>query len=262
MTLLQSLILAVVEGLTEYLPISSTGHLILTSALMGIQNDDFVKGYTVIVQFGAILSVVVLYWRKFLVSIELYKKLIIAFLPAAVIGLLVKNKIDLLLDDVRVVAWSLILGGVILVVTDSYFKRTEKSQTVETLSSKQSLFIGFCQCVAFIPGVSRSAATLLAGLKAGLNRRSAAEFSFLLAVPTLTGATLIKTLKLASHLPSDGLKILVLGNLLSFVVGLFAIRFFIDYVSKHGLKVFGIYRILLGGTILVLIAAGYSIQIL
>ena len=262
MSYYESFILAVVEGLTEYLPISSTGHLILTSSLMGIQENDFVKNYTVIVQFGAVLSVAVFYWRRFLVSLDLYKKLLVAFLPAAVIGLAVKNHIDAILGDVHVVAWSLILGGIFLILTDKYFLEHEHRGSVETLTLKESFIIGLCQCVAFIPGVSRSGATLLGGLTQNLNRKGAAEFSFLLAIPTLTAATALKVLKVAAHLEKDQLQILIFGNIISFVFGILTIRTFIGYLTRHGLWMFGVYRIVIGSFILILLACGYSMHVL
>lgn len=262
MSFYESFILAVVEGLTEYLPISSTGHLILTSSLMGIQENDFVKNYTVIVQFGAVLSVVVFYWHRFVVSLDLYKKLFVAFLPAAVVGLAVKNYIDGILGDVHVVAWSLILGGIFLIITDKYFLEHEHKGSVETLTLKEALIIGFCQCVAFIPGVSRSGATLLGGLTQNLTRKSAAEFSFLLAVPTLTAATAHKTLRVAAHLESNQLLILIFGNAVSFLIGILTIRTFIGYLTRHGLWMFGVYRILIGSFILILLAAGYSMHVM
>jgi undecaprenyl-diphosphatase len=258
MSLMQSIWLAIVEGLTEYLPISSTGHMILASSLMGINEDDFVKNYEIIIQFGAILSVVVLYRERFFRSLEFYWKLFFAFIPAAVIGLLVKNKIDALLGDIRVVAWALIGGGLILILTDRYFIEHEKTGDIDHMTRKNAFIIGLAQCCAFIPGVSRSASSILGGLTQKLSRQSAAEFSFFLAVPTLTAASALKTYKVLSHFHSDQVALLLLGNLISFVVGLFTIRAFMKYIFNHGFFAFGIYRVIVGGFILIMLALGHS----
>jgi undecaprenyl-diphosphatase len=252
MTLIQALILSVVEGITEYLPVSSTGHIIWASTLMGIADDDFVKDYTVIVQFGAILSVLVLYWRRFLQSLELYWKLFIAFLPAAIIGLATKDYIDVMLSDAAIVAWALIIGGFVLILSDHYFIKLGKEQhgKIEGLSRVGAVIIGFFQCLALVPGVSRSAATILGGMLQKLDRKAAAEFSFFLAVPTLTAATGLKTLHAVKHLHSDQLSVLLLGNVASFAVGLLTIKTFVTYLSRHGFTVFGVYRILAGAAIL------------
>jgi undecaprenyl-diphosphatase len=252
MDLGHGILLAVVEGLTEFLPISSTGHIILTSYVMGISGESFVKDYTVIVQSGAIASVLVLYWRRFFRSIEFYKKLFIGFLPAGVLGLLVKNHIDRILDRTDVVAWSLLLGGVFLLLIDKRNGATSlpAPKSEENVTYKQALLIGLAQCVAFIPGVSRAAATIIGGLWQGLDRKRAAEFSFILAVPTLTGATFIKLLKIAPTITSDQVTLIILGNMVSFGVGLLAIRFFIYYLGRFGFSQFAWYRILLGSLFL------------
>lgn len=265
MNILESVILAVVEGLTEYLPISSTGHLIITSAFMGINENPFTKDYTVIVQFGAILSVVVLYWRRFLSGAQFYKQLIVGFIPAAVIGLLVKNKIDGILGNVSVVAWALLLGGVFLLWIDRWERQKSENvparfRTLESLSYTQILLIGTIQCFAFIPGVSRAAATIVGGMFQGLDRKSAAEFSFLLAVPTLAGATCLKLLKILPQLQASHVQILLVGNVVSFVVGVITIRAFIGFLSQGGFKIFGIYRIALGAGILVAMAFGHTLK--
>ena len=256
MTFTQVFLLSLIEGLTEFLPVSSTGHLILTSAFMGIGEDQFIKSFNIIIQFGAILSVLVLYWRRFLPNLEFYKKLVIAFLPAAIIGLAVKSKIDLLLDSVQIVAWTLVLGGVILILTDRYFQKHAGQKKIENMSWKDCLKLGFLQCFAFIPGVSRSGATIVGGLYLGLTRKEAAEFSFFLAVPTLAGATLIKTLGIIKTITSDQIAFLVAGMVLSFIFAGLAIRFFLQVVSRFGFFHFGGYRICLGGVILFLIARG------
>lgn len=256
MTFLQILILSFIEGLTEFLPVSSTGHLILTSAWMGIEDDGFIKSFNIIIQFGAILSVLVLYWRRFLPNLEFYKKLVIAFLPAAVIGLAVKNKIEIVLGSVEVVAWALIAGGIILIWSDRYFKDHPGNKKIDNMTWMDCLKLGLLQCFAFIPGVSRSAATIVGGLYLGLSRREAAEFSFFLAVPTLAGATFIKTLGIVKTLEPHHWESLLMGLLLSFIFALLAIRFFIGIVSRFGFKHFGVYRILLGVLILFLISRG------
>jgi undecaprenyl-diphosphatase len=284
MTHLQSIILAIVEGLTEYLPISSTGHLIITSSLMGISSEQFTKDFTIIVQFGAILSVLVLYWRKFLTSLDLYYKLFVAFLPAAVIGLLVKEKIDLLLDNVEVVAWALIGGGVVLIFIDRLLGKEDLGATLASAIGRanesafgsegnrrgsagpvkytylQALVIGLFQCLAFIPGMSRSASTIVGGLAMRLNRKAAAEFSFFLAVPTLTAATCFKLLKLYQHIEPGQIPLLLLGNLVSFIVGMITIRAFVGYLTRHGFFLFGVYRVIVGATILALLWSGHSLS--
>ena len=268
MTTFQAIILAIVEGLTEYLPISSTGHLIITSSLMGIGDQQFTKDFTIIVQFGAILSVLALYWRRFITSFDLYLKLSVAFLPAAVIGFIVKSKIDALLDDVTVVAISLILGGIVLLFVDKWFAKQEAELAregkgaIESITIKQALIIGFSQCVAFIPGVSRSGASIVGGLGVKLTRQAAAEFSFLLAVPTLTAATCYKMLKLYKTIEPSQISILVIGNIASFVVGLIAIKGFIGFLTRRGFFLFGVYRIVAGVVILILLAMGHQLHVL
>jgi undecaprenyl-diphosphatase len=260
-----AIVLAIVEGLTEYLPISSTGHMIITSSLMGINENPFTKDFTIIVQFGAILSVLVLYWRRFLSSMDFYKKLLVAFLPAAVIGLTVKSKIDFLLGDVKVVAYSLIVGGVILLFVDRWFAKQEErfnqagGGEIDSLTFGQSAAIGLMQCLAFIPGTSRSAASIVGGLSLRLNRKAAAEFSFFLAVPTLTAATGYKLLKIAKNIEPGQISILLIGNLVAFLVGMLSIKAFIGFLTRKGFFVFGVYRILLGILILALIMTGHSV---
>jgi undecaprenyl-diphosphatase len=247
MTLLQASVLAIVEGLTEYLPVSSTGHIILTSWWMGIGSDEFVKDYTVMVQFGAILAVLVLYWRRFLLNIKIYPVVFIAFLPAAVVGLLVKKKIDALLDSVLIVGWALLIGGVILILTDHWLKAHKvRVKKVEELAPIGALKIGLFQLLAFVPGVSRSAATILGGIQQGMSLVVATEFSFFLAAPTLTGATFIKLLKVWPTLTGEQLQLILVGNAVSFVVGAAAIHSFVLLISRYGLKAFGFYRIALG----------------
>jgi undecaprenyl-diphosphatase len=245
---MQVAILSLIEGITEFLPISSTGHLILTSAFFGIQDDGFVKAFNIIIQFGAIASVLVIYRQRFFQwRPRFFTLLTIAVLPAVILGFLVKKKIEALLGDAQVVSWALILGGILLILSDRWFrKQLDEGQSVDELTYKQGFLIGLAQCFAFIPGVSRSAASILGGLALGLKKQDAAEFSFFLAVPTLAGATLLNLFKIRHELNSDHISRLVVGSLLSFFVAWLAIKFFIHIVSKFGFSSFGIYRILLG----------------
>ncbi len=256
MTLTIVAILALIEGLTEFLPVSSTGHLIVASGLLGIKDEGFINSFNIIIQAGAILSVLVLYWRRFLPQVEFYKKLIVAFLPAAVIGLLVKSKIDILLSSLYVVAVAWIIGGIILIWSDQYFANRSESKRFDQLSLIDCFKIGLIQCFAFIPGVSRSAASILGGLSFGLSRKEAAEFSFFLAVPTLVGATALKLHGALKTIDDSHIMFLIVGSFLSFVFALIAIQFFIKLVSRFGFRHFGIYRIIIGVITLALIFSG------
>ncbi len=258
MTLFQATVIGIVEGITEFLPISSTGHMIITEKLLGVNIDDFTKAFTVNIQFGAILSVVVLYWRRFLQSWTFYQKLFVAFLPAAVIGLLLGNFIDTLLDDVMVVAITMLLGGILLLFVDKWFSRDNPDQEV---TYPKAFKIGFWQCIAMIPGVSRSAATIVGGMQQKLNRTNAAEFSFFLAVPTMAAASAYKLLKDYKHINSDNLGILILGNIIAFVVAMVAIKTFITFLQKHGFKVFGWYRIVVGLVLVTLLLMGVDLKV-
>lgn len=262
MTTAQSIILAVVEGLTEYLPVSSTGHIIISSWVLGINQESFVKDYTVMVQFGAILAVVVLYWRRFILNVRLYPKVFVAFLPAAVIGLATKKYIEQMLGSVAVVGWSLLVGGVLLVLTDHWLRHHKvRIKTVENLPLPAALKVGFFQCLALIPGTSRSAATIWGGLFEGMSLPLATEFSFFLAVPTLTGAGMVELHKVWHSISPDEIGILVTGNLISFIVGGLTIRYFVQIVSRFGLRYFGYYRILAGALVLILLALGSDIRL-
>lgn len=257
MSLLQSIILGIIEGITEFLPISSTGHLIIASALMKIHDQSFTKAFEVIIQSGAIVSVLILYWRKFLSSFEFYKKLIVAFIPTVIIGLLVKDIIDQILGSVSVVAWALILGGVILIWSDRKFAPLQQSgKKIEDMSYRDLLLIGLSQTLAFIPGVSRSGATIVGGLFLSMNKKEAAEFSFFLAVPTMAAATLYKLIKIASEIEASQVGLLATGWIVSLVVAILAIKAFIGIVSRYGFKYFGYYRIAVGATLLILIQQG------
>ncbi len=254
MSIIETIIIAIVEGLTEFLPVSSTGHMIITQELLGMDIDGFVKIFTVNIQFGAILSVVVLYWKRFFQNWDFYWKLLIAFIPAAIIGLLAGDFIDSLLDKVWVVAVMLILGGIFMLFADQLFSNVDEDQSINW---KRALKIGFYQCIAMIPGVSRSMATIVGGMSTKLSRKNAAEFSFFLAVPTMAAAAGYTLLKLFIKEPGgaevlmDNLNILLIGNLIAFIVAMAAIKFFINFLTKYGFKAFGYYRIVVGMGILV-----------
>lgn len=239
MDFLHVLVLSIVEGITEFLPISSTGHLILTSRLLGISTTDFTKTFEITIQLGAIMAVVALYFKKFL-DLDLYKKLVIAFIPTAIVGFVLYPFIKgFLLGSFRVTLISLFLGGLILI----FFNR-ENAKSKE-IGFKEAFLIGVFQSISVIPGVSRAAATIIGGLLVGLNRRKATEFSFLLAVPTMLAATGYDIYKSSSILNSQNLPPLAMGFALSFVFALLAVKLLIAYVKKHDFKVFGIYRIAL-----------------
>ncbi len=258
MTIWQALILAIIEGITEFLPVSSTGHMIIASSIMGISHSDFTKMYTVNIQFGAILSVLILYTRRFLQTTDFYYKLFVAFLPAAVIGFLLNDYIDALLENVVVVAVSLLVGGIVLVFIDRIVNEYPKDREI---TFPEALKIGFYQCIAMIPGVSRSAATIIGGMFQGLTRKQSAEFSFFLAVPTMAAAAGYKFLKTYESIQASDIKILLFGNVVAFIVAMLAIRFFINFLTKYGFKVFGYYRIVLGIILLALLAMGYELDI-
>lgn len=264
MTIFQAIIIAIVEGLTEFLPVSSTGHMIITTSIMGISADKFTKLFTIAIQFGTILSVLVLYWRKFLQSFNFYVKLIVAFIPAAIFGLLLSDWIDSLLENVIMVAVMLILGGIVFILIDKWLSRSE-DKIDEDLSFVKVFKIGLFQCIAMIPGVSRSAATIIGGVTQGLSKRQAAEFSFFLAVPTMFAATCKKMLdyhKVGTPLNSTEWGLLGIGNLVGFIVAIIAIKSFINYITKNGFKVFGYYRIIVGATILILYFLGIELSVI
>ena len=259
MSVWQAVLLAIVEGITEFLPISSTGHMIIASSVMGISQLDVTKMFTVNIQFGAILSVIVLYWKRFFQTIDFYKKLFVAFLPAAVFGFLLNDLIDSLLENVWVVAITLLLGGILLIFID---KLVNPEATEREMSYKDALIIGFYQCIAMVPGVSRSAATIIGGMLQGFGRKQAAEFSFFLAVPTMAAAAGYKFLKTYETIQKADIEILLVGNVVAFVVAMLAIRFFISFLTKHGFKIFGYYRIALGLILLALLASGYKLDVI
>ena len=278
MDIFQSIIIAIVEGLTEFLPVSSTGHMIIAEEALGVEHNDFVNAFTVIIQFGAILSVVWLYWKRFfhlnevpagatglkafLIRYDFYWKLLVAFIPAAVIGFLLGDFIDSLLENVTVVAVMLVIGGVLMLFVDKWFNRPDTAP----LTEKRALTIGFYQCIAMIPGVSRSMATIVGGMQQGLSRKDAAEFSFFLAVTTMFAATAYKLLKLVIEPESlklliGNIGVLLIGNVVAFIVALLAIKFFISYVTKYGFKAFGYYRIIVGAAIIIMGLCGISMEV-
>jgi undecaprenyl-diphosphatase len=262
MTVLQAIILAIIEGITEFLPVSSTGHMIIGSSIMGIEQDEFVKLFTVAIQFGTILSVVALYWKRFFQSFDFYLKLLAGFIPAVFAGLLFKDYIDLLLENVVVVGVMLFLGGIVFLFIDRLAPTSEEG-TDQPMSFKQAATIGVWQCLAMVPGVSRSAATIIGGMTQGFTRKNAAEFSFFLAVPTMFAAT-VKSfydyMKDGGAFTNEHLQLFAIGNVVAFVVAIIAIRSFISYLTKSGFKAFGWYRIVVGGAIIALHLAGVSMQ--
>ncbi|WP_443937944.1 undecaprenyl-diphosphate phosphatase [Pedobacter sp. MW01-1-1] len=264
MNYFQALVLAIIEGLTEFLPVSSTGHMIIGSSLMGIASDPFVKLFTVAIQLGAILSVVVLYFKRFFKTIHFYIKLLVAFIPAAIFGLLLSKKIDQLLESPLAVGISLLVGGIILLFVDKWFNKPTINEE-EEVNYLTALKIGFFQCIAMIPGVSRSGATIVGGMSQKLSRKVAAEFSFFLAVPTMFAATAKKLYdfyKEGHTITHEQTNLLIVGNIVAFIVALLAIKSFIGFLNKHGFKVFGWYRIAVGLIIIVLLLAGHNLQII
>ena len=280
MSIFDTIIIAIVEGLTEFLPVSSTGHMIIAQNLLGVESTEFVKAFTFIIQFGAILSVVVLYWKRFfklnhtpapeganglqrfLHKFDFYWKLFIAFVPAAVLGLLFSDAIDAMLESVVVVAIMLVIGGVFMLFCDKIFN---KGNDETPFTEKRAFMVGLFQCISMIPGVSRSMATIVGGMAQGMTRKAAAEFSFFLAVPTMFGATVYKMYKLLKEggttLIMDNIDTLIIGNVVAFIVALLAIKFFISFVTKYGFKAFGWYRIIVGGIILVMLLTGHNLMI-
>jgi len=264
MNWLQTIIIAIVEGITEFLPISSTGHMILAEGFLGVKSDDFVKAFIVIIQFGAILSVLFLYWKRFWQTWDFYRKLFIAFIPAAVLGLLLSDFIDSLLENVWVVSIMLILGGIFMLFVDKWFTYPEKDEP--KMTDSKAFKIGLAQCVSMIPGVSRSMATIVGGMAQKFSRKTAAEFSFFLAVPTMAAASGYKLLKLllkdeSRQLLIENVNLLIVGNIIAFLVAMAAIKFFINFLTKHGFKAFGYYRIVAGSLILILLFCGFHFEI-
>jgi undecaprenyl-diphosphatase len=261
MTVTESIIIAIVEGITEFIPISSTGHMIITEKLLQMPEDEFTKVFTIAIQLGAILAVVVLYAKKFFnfSQWQFYVKLAVAVLPALIIGFLFSKIIDALLDSSQTVAISMLAGGIILIFIDKAFKNPDVHNERE-VSFAKAFIIGIWQCVAMIPGISRSAASIIGGMQQKLTRSAAAEFSFFLAVPTMLAATVYKLYKYTKEngaFSSEQIKLLSIGNVVAFAVALLAIKFFITFLKKHGFRVWGVYRIIVGIALLVLIYSGW-----
>lgn len=272
--LFKYIIIAIIEGITEFLPISSTGHMIIGSAILGITPDEFSKFFMVCIQLGAILAVVILYWKRFFQSMDFYFKLIVAFIPAVIFGVLFNDTIDEMLESVLTVSISMFIGGIILLFIDRVFKKSEENKT-KNVSYLNSIIIGMFQVISMIPGVSRSAATIIGGLTQKLNRKQAAEFSFLLAVPTMAAATLKKvydfykdwhqsnpdvSIKLMFN--KDQVLYLFVGNIVAFIVAYFVIKGFISYLNKYGFKAFGVYRIIVGSVLIILLLLKVPLNII
>ncbi len=276
MTYIEAIIIAIVEGLTEFLPVSSTGHMIIAEALLGVEETEFVKAFTVIIQFGAILSVVVLYWRRFLFPpvegegrsrwqqlFEFYSRLVVAFVPAAIVGVLLGDFIDEMLGSVTVVAVMLVLGGVFMLFVDRLFGKGKDAP----ITYRRAFMVGVFQCLAaLLPGTSRSMCTIVGGMQQGLSIKRATEFSFFLAVPTMFGATvkkiydLIKAGGVEIFMQDNNLAVLIVGNVVAFIVAMLAIKFFITFIAKYGFKAFGWYRIIVGLLLLLLPLLGVSLK--
>lgn len=266
MSLLQAIILAIIEGITEFLPVSSTGHMIIGSSVMGIASQDFTKLFTVAIQFGAILSVIALYWKRFVdfKNFSFYIRLFVAFLPAVFFGLIFKKQIDALLENVIVVAVMLLLGGIVFLFIDKLFTNSTNDDAGK-ITNRQAIIIGLFQVVSMIPGVSRAAATIIGGLSQKLTRKAAAEFSFFLAVPTMFAATvksLLDYFQDGHPLTSQEIQLLAVGNLIAFIVAIIAIKAFIGFLTKRGFKIFGWYRIIVGLIILILYFAGIELSMI
>lgn len=272
MTLIQTIIIAIVEGLTEFLPVSSTGHMIITQNLLGVQQGDpFVHAFTFIIQFGAILSVVCLYWKhffqmrnyeEFVDKMKFYGLLIVGVLPAVVIGLAAKKSglLDWLLDSVVVVAAMLVIGGVFMLFCDRIFNKGSENNQVDW---KRAFLIGCWQCLSVIPGTSRSMATIVGGMQQKLTRKRAAEFSFFLAVPTMAGATLLDLIDMfkegTTWATNNNIMLLIVGCVIAFVVAMLAMKWFVGFLTKYGFRAFGWYRIIIGAVILLMLATGHSL---
>ncbi|MES2762664.1 MAG: undecaprenyl-diphosphate phosphatase [Bacteroidota bacterium] len=264
MTYFEALIIAIVEGLTEFLPVSSTGHMMIATAVLGIKATPFVKLFTIAIQLGAILSVVVLYFKRFFKSIDFYIKLVVAFIPAAIFGVLLGDYIDAALENLMGVAVALFIGGIVLLFVDKWFKNNIQDDEKD-ITYPKALKIGLFQCLAMWPGMSRSACTIIGGMTQGLTRKNAAEFSFFLAVPTMFAATAKKLLdfyKDGITLNGHEINILIFGNVIAFIVALLAIKSFIGFLNRYGFKGFGWYRIIVGGILIVLFLLNVPIEII
>ena len=276
MDLFETIVIAIVEGLTEFLPVSSTGHMIIAQSLLGVESTPFVKAFTVIIQFGAILSVICLYWKRFFypnagregksywrAMSDFYARLVVGVLPAVVLGLAFNDFIESNLGNVQLVAWMLIIGGIFMLFCDRIFNKGSEDTK---LTYKRAFIIGAIQCISMIPGVSRSMATIVGGMSQRLTRKAAAEFSFFLAVPTMFGATCLEMYKMLTHgggsllTQGNNLEMLVAGSVVAFIVAILAIKFFINYVTKYGFAAFGWYRIIVGLIIIICTLCGVEMK--
>ncbi|TYR33597.1 undecaprenyl-diphosphate phosphatase [Sphingobacterium phlebotomi] len=263
MTYFQAIVLAIIEGLTEFLPVSSTGHMIIGTALMGMEPSPFVKLFTIVIQLGTILSVLVLYYRRFFKSLDFYYKLVVAAIPASILGLILNDFIDSLLESPLMVAVMLVIGGIILLFVDKWFNRPHVDNS-DDISYKQAFIIGWYQCLALIPGTSRSASTIVGGMTQSLTRKAAAEFSFFLAIPMMLGASVVKLYKFFKEghvFTGEEINLLIVGNVVGFIVAIIAIKSFISVLTKYGFKAFGWYRIIVGLVIIGLLLSGHSLEI-
>lgn len=265
MNIIQVIVLAIIEGLTEFLPVSSTGHLVITSSLMGISTDAFVKLFEIVIQLGAIMAVVVLYFKRFFRSFDFYIKLVVGVIPAVIAGLLFKKKIDILLESPLVVAIAFVVGGIILLFVDEWFNKPIVEEE-EQISHTTAFKIGVFQCLAMVPGVSRSAASIVGGMSQKLSRKAAAEFSFFLAVPTMFGATIKDLWDFRKHNTITAAEMhqdiiyLLIGSAVAFVVALLAIKSFITFLENRGFRLFGYYRIIAGIIIIILYFSGNALH--
>ena len=276
MDLFETVIIAIVEGLTEFLPVSSTGHMIIAQSLLGVESTPFVKAFTVIIQFGAILSVICLYWKRFFYPnaesqgksywrsmFDFYARLVVGVLPAVVLGLAFNDFIESNLGNVQLVAWMLIVGGIFMLFCDRIFNKGSEDTK---LTYKRAFMIGLIQCISMIPGVSRSMSTIVGGMSQRLTRKAAAEFSFFLAVPTMLGATCLEMFKMITHgdgsilAQGNNLEMLIIGSVVAFIVAILAIKFFINYVTKYGFAAFGWYRIIVGLAIIICTLCGVELK--
>lgn len=276
MDLFETVIIAIVEGLTEFLPVSSTGHMIIAQSLLGVESTPFVKAFTVIIQFGAILSVICLYWKRFFYPnaesqgksywrsmFDFYARLVVGVLPAVVLGLAFNDFIESNLGNVQLVAWMLIVGGIFMLFCDRIFNKGSEDTK---LTYKRAFMIGLIQCISMIPGVSRSMSTIVGGMSQRLTRKAAAEFSFFLAVPTMLGATCLEMFKMITHgdgsilAQDNNLEMLIIGSVVAFIVAILAIKFFINYVTKYGFAAFGWYRIIVGLAIIICALCGVELK--
>ncbi len=255
MDIFQAVILGVVEGVTEFLPVSSTGHMVIAAHLLKMPHTEFLKTFEIAIQLGAIMAVAGMYWRTFLLDWDIGLRVLAAFVPTAVIGLLLYKVIkQYLLGNMLVVVWSLFIGGALLILFEMYFRpKQEPVEKLEKITYKQAIIIGLCQALAVIPGVSRSAATIVGGMFLGISRRTIVEFSFLLAVPTMLAATLLDVAKTDAVLSADEWGVLGVGFIVAFIVAWFSVKFLLRYITRYNFTPFGVYRVLLALVLLSLV---------